>query len=144
MPTGLRAHPPPGPPAGALCDGVNARHWQTQCTKMLFKVENPEERHRWHADKEGKTAVLGTGIQDKILTKPAFYNKRSPWFMLMYIHCVLKICNEVVVEGMCSIVAKHAHKTRGLIHDTYIKDRMINYSAPHRAHNTLFTTKALD
>jgi hypothetical protein len=39
----------------------------------FFKVENPEEQHRWHADKEGKTAVSGTIIQEEIKTKPAFY-----------------------------------------------------------------------
>jgi hypothetical protein len=38
----------------------------------------------------------------------------------MYIHCVLKICYEAVVEGMCSVVAKHAPGTRGLIFDMYV------------------------
>jgi hypothetical protein len=29
---------------------------------VSFKAENPEEQHRWHADKEGKTPVYGTVI----------------------------------------------------------------------------------
>jgi hypothetical protein len=74
----------------------------------------PEEQHRWHADKEGKIAVSRTVIQEEIMTKSAFY-KLCPLLMLIYIQCVLKICNEAVVEGMCSVVAKHAHGTRGLI-----------------------------
>jgi hypothetical protein len=39
---------------------------------VSFKVENPEEQHRWHADKEGKTAVSGTVIQGEIMTKSTF------------------------------------------------------------------------
>jgi hypothetical protein len=44
----------------------------------------------------------------------------------MYIHYVLKLCNEAVVEGMCSVVAKHAHGTRGLIFDMYAKESIID------------------
>jgi hypothetical protein len=95
----------------------HSRHRQTQCTKMLSpstKVTNLEKQYRWHADKEGKTTVSGTVIQEGIMTKPAS-NKLCSWFILMYIHCVLKISNEVVAEGMCSVVAKRAPGTRGLI-----------------------------
>jgi hypothetical protein len=77
------------------------------------------------------------------MTKSTFY-KLCPWLMLMYMHCVLKICNDAVVEGMCSVVAKHAFGTRGLIFDVYAKESIIDYNAPHRAHMTLFITKALD
>jgi hypothetical protein len=86
---------------------------------VSFKVENPEDQHRWHADKEGKTAVYETVIQEENMTKSTFYTLCS-WFVLMYIHCVLKICNEAVVESMCSVVAKHALGTRGLIFDMYV------------------------
>jgi hypothetical protein len=78
------------------CKGLaNAMHEDV----VSFKVENPEEQHRWHADKEGKTAVCGTIIQEEIMTKSTFY-KLCPWFMLMYIHCLLNICNEAAVEAM--------------------------------------------
>jgi hypothetical protein len=46
--------------------------------------------------------------------------------LLVYVyvlHCVLKICNEAIVEGMCRVVAKHAHGTWGLIFDIYTKER---------------------
>jgi hypothetical protein len=40
---------------------------------VSFKGENPEDQHRWHADKEGKTAVYGTVIQEDNMTKSTFY-----------------------------------------------------------------------
>jgi hypothetical protein len=108
---------------------------------VSFQVENSEGQHRWHADKEGKTTLFGTVIQEEIMTKSAFY-KLCPWFMLMYIHCVLRICNEVVVKGMCSVVARHASGIRGLIVDMYAKESIIDYNAPHRAYIALFINKA--
>mmetsp|Transcript_13174 Transcript_13174/g.34089 ORF Transcript_13174/g.34089 Transcript_13174/m.34089 type:complete len:222 (-) Transcript_13174:129-794(-) len=108
-----------------------------------FKCEHPQVKHRWHDDKDGLETVSGTVIQAEIMTDPAFY-KLCPGFMYMYVHCVLKICNEAVVEGMCSVVAKHATGTRGLIFDMYAKESIVDYNAPHRAHSTPFITKALD
>mmetsp|Transcript_15173 Transcript_15173/g.39051 ORF Transcript_15173/g.39051 Transcript_15173/m.39051 type:complete len:564 (+) Transcript_15173:268-1959(+) len=108
-----------------------------------FKCEHPQVKHRWHDDKDGLETVSGTVIQAEIMTVPAFY-KLCPGFMYMYVHCVLKICNEAVVEGMCSVVAKHATGTRGLIFDMYAKESIVDYNAPHRAHSTPFITKALD
>jgi hypothetical protein len=110
---------------------------------VSFKVENLEEQHRWHADKEDNTAVSENVIQEEIMTTSASY-KLCPWFMLMYNHSMLKICKEVVVEGMCSVVAKHAPRSRCLIFDMHAKESIMDYNAPHTAHITLFITKAFD
>jgi hypothetical protein len=71
--------------------------------------------HRWHfRATDGELYVCsGTTIQKDVWTMPNLSSK-SPSFLWVYNHCLLKTSNEAVVEGMCKVVGKQADKGRGL------------------------------
>ena len=56
----------------------------------------------------------GTTIQKDVWTTPTLSSKISPSFHLVYNHCLLKIANEAVVDGMRKVVGKQADKGIGL------------------------------
>ena len=71
--------------------------------------------HIWHfRATNGELYVCsGTTIQKYAWTMPNLSSK-SPAFLWVYNHCLLKTANEAVVEDMCKIVGKQAAKGRGL------------------------------
>ncbi len=71
--------------------------------------------HRWHFRATyGELYVSsGTTIQKDVWTIPSLSSK-SPSFLWVYNHCLLKTSNEAVVEGMCKVVGKQAAKGRGI------------------------------
>jgi hypothetical protein len=93
-----------------------ARNMEKDVTDFYKACEDPNTAcHMWHY--KGEDGVLhvrsGTIIQKDIWTKPRFYST-SPDFLWLYTHCLLKTENEVVVEGMCKVIGRHADSTRGL------------------------------
>ena len=62
----------------------------------------------------------------------------------MYQHCALKICNEAVVEGMCSVVNKHADGGGSLTFTPLAMETMIDYNKPAAANNDKLLTEALN
>jgi hypothetical protein len=100
--------------------------------------------HPWHKGGElGEAASSGTVIQRDVLTKERFF-RDSPSYLFMYHHAVLKISNEAVVEGMCSVVHRHASTARGLSFKAYAEESIIVWNAPvaHKAEPLM--TEALD
>ncbi len=71
--------------------------------------------HRWHfrATYGELYVCLGTTIQKDVWTMPNLSSK-SPSFLWVYNHYLLKTTKEAVVEGMCKVVEKQADKMRGL------------------------------
>jgi hypothetical protein len=103
-------------------------------------------RHRWYCRRDGDnidTVRLGTEIQQEILTKSEWYDL-APAYLYLYQHMALKSFCEAVVEGMCSVVAKHATGVRSLCFDMYAKESIVDYNAPDRTQSNAFITKALD
>ena len=71
--------------------------------------------HNWHFRATyGELYVCsGTNIQKNVWTMPNLSFK-SPSFLWVYNHGLLKTTNEAVMEGMCKVVGKQAEKGRGL------------------------------
>ena len=78
-----------------------------------------------------------------VFTKPALRDGIGD-ILYLFTHCVLKTANEAVVEGMGSIVDRHADPRRGLSPDNYTKEAMIHFNGPllHEADQLL--SDALD
>ena len=58
--------------------------------------------------------------------------------------CVLKTCNEAVVESMCKMISVHANTSRGLSFGQYAKEAMIVWNAPAQAESDSFLRAALN
>ena len=80
----------------------------------------------------------GTVIQKDVLTQAALYEGCQP-FLHMYQACALKINCEAVVEGMCSVVDKHAVGQRGCDIKRYAWESILDWNspAPHLADDFL-------
>ena len=88
-------------------------------------------------------ACFGIEIQKVILTKKYFYEGLGD-YIYMYQHCALKICNEAVVEGMCSVVSKHADGAMSLTFTHLAMESMIDYNKPVAANGDKLLTEALN
>ena len=85
-------------------------------------ISSIERQHNWER-------VSGTVIQRDILTQAALYEGCQP-FLHMYQACALKINCEAVVEGMCSIVDKHAVGQRGCDIKRYAWESILDWNSP--------------
>ena len=65
-------------------------------------------------------------------------------YMWLYQHVVLKVMNEAVVEGMCSVIGRHAAKGRGLSFRQYAMEAIISWHAPLPHEAGSFIRAALD
>ena len=89
---------------------------------------------RYHEIFSGKacdlpTEYYGTEIMRVIFMEERFHKDCHDW-LYIFNHCVLKTVNEAVVEGMGSIVDKHAYPKRGLSQDRYVKESIIDWNGP--------------
>ena len=75
------------------------------------------------------TEYYGTEIMRVIFMEERFHKDCHDW-LYIFNHCVLKTVNEAVVEGMGSIVDKHADPKRGLSQDRYVKESIIDWNSP--------------
>jgi hypothetical protein len=62
----------------------------------------------------------------------------------VYNHVLLKIGNEVVVEGMCKMIGRQANSTRGLVIGRYAKEARLVWNAPLQHKADHFLKEALD
>ena len=113
---------------------ILAYRMHRECIDFLRDRMSPQSCHPWWKDAAGMEAQSGVVIQKDLLTNVKYYDGVHD-FLYMYVHCALKICNEVVVEGMCSVVAKHATSSRRLNFEAYAMESIIAYNAPmsHRS-----------
>ena len=86
-----------------------------------FSRSNPY-RDKW-------VGASGTTIMKDLYTNPDLYDKVHDWSYL-YNHCVLKIQNEAVVEGMGSTLNKHAKAERHLDQVNYFRGAFVDYNCP--------------
>ena len=59
-------------------------------------------------------------------------------------HCALKICNEAVVEGVCSTINKHATVGRSLTFTPLAMESIIDYNKPSQSRCDELLTEALN
>ena len=64
-----------------------------------------------------------------LLLNPSFREGTCDWLFL-FEHCALKTMNEAVVEGMGSIVDRHAQGQRGLSQDALVMESFIEWNGP--------------
>jgi hypothetical protein len=130
-------------------------HVLQQCTKLASKLQQevedfyagatfPDSLHRWH-EKVGAEilTVSGTVIQEEVMTAKRMYQD-CPDYIYMYQHCALKTMNEAVVEGMCSVVSRHATGVRGLSFNKYGMESIIVWNAPIPHKADAFLSAAVD
>jgi hypothetical protein len=80
-------------------------------------------------DSDGR-AHSGTVIMAYLYTEKELYEDCGD-IMWLFEACVLKIRNEAVVEGMGSIVSKHADKRRGRIEaESYTGEAFVHFNGP--------------
>ncbi len=72
-----------------------------------------------------------------------FYSDCHDWLYL-FNHCVLKTVNEAVVEGMGSVVDKHADGRRGLSQERYVMESIIDWNGPESHECESFLEAALN
>ena len=100
---------------------ILADNMKNDINAFYTSCARPEQAcHRWHCRAEDGTYAnrSGTIIQKDIWTLPRLHSE-CPAFLWVYNHCMLKTANEVVVEGMCKGVSKHADSIRGLSFGRY-------------------------
>ena len=70
--------------------------------------------------KYGALQVRSGIVIQKDIRKMPFLHANILSFLWIYNHCILKKANEVVVEGMCRRISKHADSIRGLSFGRYV------------------------
>ena len=65
-------------------------------------------------------------------------------YLYIYNHCALKICNEAVVKGMCSVVGKHDASGRSLTFRPLAMESIIDYNKPSTSRSNALLKQALD
>ena len=110
---------------GALCKLAGRLH--SDVSSFYKSATNPKSRHEFHND--DFSVVSGTVIQKVVHTRTKYSADIAP-FLHLYQLCVLKIANEAVVEGMCSIVDRHAEGQRGLHMEHYKWEGIVHWMMP--------------
>ena len=127
----------------ALCEVAKRVH-QHVVDYYMMRAEDSNHPHPWH-DSVGKVNVFGTVIQKYLLTNPRFTEclELAPW-MHMYHTCVLKgFANQVVVEGMCGFVDRHAQGQRNLEMVTFGKCAIVHYNMPAQSESNKYIKDCL-
>eukprot|EP00959_Pyramimonas_sp_CCMP1952_P405251 8493602-Pyramimonas_sp.AAC.1 len=79
-----------------------------------------------------------------VFTQARFYDGVGD-FLYLFNHCVLKTPNESVVEGMGSVLDRHASPARGsLAAELYAKEATVHWNGPVTHEAESFLTKALN
>ena len=137
--------------------GINVEAWETswQALRTLAERlhayvtnwytgedESVSTIHPWH-DKHGMVNVSGVVIQREVMTNKKFWYGVGP-FLHMYQMCVLKTSNEAVIEGMGSMVSKHATGSRGLEFEEYAFESIVHWNLPAQGRCSNFLRDSLE
>ena len=128
---------------------VRLPEWSEICRQhelMKQRLVTAYSEEKWHKVFDASmhdTIFYGVHIMKVIFTDARFYVGCHDWLYL-FNHCVLKIVNEAVVEGMGSVVDSHAIGKRGLSHDRYVKESIIDWNGPQSHECEGFLTAALN
>ena len=99
-------------------------------------ADNDTAMHPWHQrreDTQDRQVRSGTDIQRTLFNTPSLYEGCHD-YLWVYQQVVLRICNESVVESMCSAIKRHAQPGRGLEFKQMAMEAMIMWSIPAPAH----------
>lgn len=122
------------------------KRMQHHVSDWYAKCSDPASLHPWH-DRQVEngpiSSLSGTVVGKTVLTDPRLHDC-APNFLWIYQWFVLKTANEAVVEGMCSVIAKHARPERGLAFERYAKEAMLVWNMPDAAESHDFLSDALN
>ena len=104
-------------------------------TRLYKAAQDQDVKLRWFPKDKRHS---GTLIMKDVFTTPALRCGVGD-FLYLFQHCALKTANEAVVEGMGSIVDRHADPRRGLSPDHYTMEAVIHFNGPlmHEADDLL-------
>jgi hypothetical protein len=80
---------------------------------------------------------------ESLFTVEELYVGVHDW-MYLFNHCALKTSNEAVIECMGAVIDKHAAGGRGLAHDNYVMEAVVDCNGPTSHQCEGFLVKALD
>eukprot|EP00918_Siedleckia_nematoides_P025377 GHVU01054799.1.p1 GENE.GHVU01054799.1~~GHVU01054799.1.p1 ORF type:complete len:203 (-),score=30.07 GHVU01054799.1:561-1169(-) len=105
-----------------------------------------EYKKKWfilHNDGTINKPRPGTAIMKDLFTAPAFYQGIED-LLYVFERCALKTSNEAVVEGLTSIVGRHAAADRNSAVETISDEAFVHYNGPllHEADSVI--EQALD
>ena len=123
-----------------------ARGMEKEVIDFHMGCTNPNTAcHMWHYRAEDWVlhAQSGTIIQKDIWTTPTLHSS-SPAFLWFYNHVLLKTRNEVVVEGKCKGIGRHADSARGMSIGRYAKEARLVWNTPLLHEDYPFISENLD
>ena len=110
----------------------------------LVAAADGDFKKRWfHGDGGLGCIKSGTVIMKSVFTDRKLHSDIGD-ILYLFQHCALKTRNEVVVEGIGSIVNMHADGRRGLSANGYEKEAFIHYNGPPLAKADGIIRGALD
>ena len=114
-----------------------------QYAVLRVRLEGAKDRF-YPADKPKEHVRSGTEIMKVLFTEEAFFESIGD-LLYLFNHCALKGCCEAVVEGMGSVVGRHASDLRGsLAHEKYTKEAIIHWNGPESHEAEKFLVNSLD
>ena len=119
--------------------------WKRHVTvvKRLIQLGSKDSNvvSRWSGSHGIKQS--GSFILHDLFTNKFLYEGVKDWLYLLS-HCVLKTQCEAVVESMASVVSKHASSIRGLSHENYVMESMLDWNGHATTECENFLTAALN
>eukprot|EP00918_Siedleckia_nematoides_P105699 GHVU01230798.1.p1 GENE.GHVU01230798.1~~GHVU01230798.1.p1 ORF type:complete len:300 (+),score=42.69 GHVU01230798.1:461-1360(+) len=111
-------------------------HLREQIRKLVARLgeaaSTPEFKKKWfflRRDGTIERSRPGAVIMKDLFTTPAFYQGIED-ILYVFERCALKSCNEAVVEGVTSVVGRHAAADRGSDSDTITAETLVHYNGP--------------
>ncbi|CEO98804.1 hypothetical protein PBRA_006918 [Plasmodiophora brassicae] len=119
---------------------LSTMHRQLETLRLRLVDKATRDAKWFEAEVRGKP---GTSILKCVFTEEDLY-KDIPDIMYLLEHCVLKVSNEAVVEGMGCIIARHAAPGRHLSERSIADEAFIHYNGPDPSNADGILNDALD